>query len=192
MLELKDGRPADCDGRLEKEIRTYDFLDEPWAIEITNETRKIKCISCGKETELRKWVRTSKIAEERIYREDDLIGERETENYSASVECPECKREQWIKSEDELKLYDLEERIKEENNYRSIFEDLDKTDMFEVPENFTIDSIENPFKNPFETPQCPECGENFCVCKLRCKKCGQVFCTCNKPKFGIFREKERV
>lgn len=28
MLELKEGRPADCAGRLEKEIRTYDFLDE--------------------------------------------------------------------------------------------------------------------------------------------------------------------
>lgn len=27
MLELKNGRPADCTGRLEKEIRTYDFLD---------------------------------------------------------------------------------------------------------------------------------------------------------------------
>ena len=28
MLELKEGRPADCTGRLEKEIKTYDFLDE--------------------------------------------------------------------------------------------------------------------------------------------------------------------
>ncbi|MCM1092271.1 MAG: prolyl-tRNA synthetase associated domain-containing protein [Butyrivibrio sp.] len=28
MLELKIGRPADCGGRLEKEIRTYDFLDQ--------------------------------------------------------------------------------------------------------------------------------------------------------------------
>ena len=28
MLELQNGRPADCTGRLEKEIRTYDFLDE--------------------------------------------------------------------------------------------------------------------------------------------------------------------
>ena len=28
MLELKEGRPDDCTGRLEKEIRTYDFLDE--------------------------------------------------------------------------------------------------------------------------------------------------------------------
>lgn len=27
MLTLMDGRPADCTGRLEKEIRTYDFLD---------------------------------------------------------------------------------------------------------------------------------------------------------------------
>jgi len=27
MLELHDGRPADASGRLEKEIRTYDFLD---------------------------------------------------------------------------------------------------------------------------------------------------------------------
>lgn len=27
MLELTDGRPANCEGRLEKEIRTYDFLD---------------------------------------------------------------------------------------------------------------------------------------------------------------------
>lgn len=27
MLELKDGRPEDESGRLEKEIRTYDFLD---------------------------------------------------------------------------------------------------------------------------------------------------------------------
>lgn len=27
MLELRNGRPADCTGRLEKEIRTYDFLD---------------------------------------------------------------------------------------------------------------------------------------------------------------------
>lgn len=27
MLELMDGRPVDCQGRLEKEIRTYDFLD---------------------------------------------------------------------------------------------------------------------------------------------------------------------
>lgn len=27
MLELMDGRPKDCEGRLEKEIRTYDFLD---------------------------------------------------------------------------------------------------------------------------------------------------------------------
>jgi len=28
MLELKNGRPETCEGRLEKEIRTYDFLDE--------------------------------------------------------------------------------------------------------------------------------------------------------------------
>lgn len=27
MLELMTGRPADCEGRLDKEIRTYDFLD---------------------------------------------------------------------------------------------------------------------------------------------------------------------
>lgn len=27
MLELMEGRPEDCAGRLEKEIRTYDFLD---------------------------------------------------------------------------------------------------------------------------------------------------------------------
>ena len=27
QLQLYDGRPADCTGRLEKEIRTYDFLD---------------------------------------------------------------------------------------------------------------------------------------------------------------------
>ena len=27
MLTLMDGRPADCTGRLKKEIRTYDFLD---------------------------------------------------------------------------------------------------------------------------------------------------------------------
>ena len=27
MLTLHDGRPASCDGRLEKEIRCYDFLD---------------------------------------------------------------------------------------------------------------------------------------------------------------------
>ena len=27
MLELMNGRPLDCTGRLEKEIRTYDFLD---------------------------------------------------------------------------------------------------------------------------------------------------------------------
>lgn len=27
MLELMNGRPASCEGRLEKEIRTYDFLD---------------------------------------------------------------------------------------------------------------------------------------------------------------------
>lgn len=27
MLELKNGRPEDCSGRLEKEIRAYDFLD---------------------------------------------------------------------------------------------------------------------------------------------------------------------
>lgn len=28
MLELMSGRPADCTGRLKKEIRTYDLLDE--------------------------------------------------------------------------------------------------------------------------------------------------------------------
>ena len=28
MLVLEKGRPADCTGRLEKEIRTYDFLDK--------------------------------------------------------------------------------------------------------------------------------------------------------------------
>lgn len=28
MLELNTGRPFDCTGRLEKEIRTYDFLDK--------------------------------------------------------------------------------------------------------------------------------------------------------------------
>lgn len=28
MLKLEKGRPADCTGRLEKEIRTYDFLDK--------------------------------------------------------------------------------------------------------------------------------------------------------------------
>ena len=28
MLELMNGRPLNCGGRLEKEIRTYDFLDE--------------------------------------------------------------------------------------------------------------------------------------------------------------------
>lgn len=28
MLELKNGRPLDCENRLEKEIRTYDFLDK--------------------------------------------------------------------------------------------------------------------------------------------------------------------
>lgn len=28
MLKLMDGRPEDCAGRLEKEIRAYDFLDE--------------------------------------------------------------------------------------------------------------------------------------------------------------------
>ena len=27
-MELQNGRPADAAGRLEKEIRTYDFLDE--------------------------------------------------------------------------------------------------------------------------------------------------------------------
>ena len=27
MLQLMEGRPADCDGRLEKEIRSYDLLD---------------------------------------------------------------------------------------------------------------------------------------------------------------------
>lgn len=27
MLELQNGRPENCDGRLEKEIRVYDFLD---------------------------------------------------------------------------------------------------------------------------------------------------------------------
>ena len=26
-LKLYEGRPADCSGRLEKEIRTYDFLE---------------------------------------------------------------------------------------------------------------------------------------------------------------------
>ena len=28
MLKLEKGRPADCAGRLEKEVRTYDFLDK--------------------------------------------------------------------------------------------------------------------------------------------------------------------
>lgn len=28
MLKLEKGRPVDCTGRLEKEIRTYDFLDK--------------------------------------------------------------------------------------------------------------------------------------------------------------------
>ena len=28
QLTLYEGRPADCTGRLEKEIRTYDFLDK--------------------------------------------------------------------------------------------------------------------------------------------------------------------
>lgn len=28
MLEIMNGRPADCTGRMEKEIRTYDFLDK--------------------------------------------------------------------------------------------------------------------------------------------------------------------
>ena len=28
MLKLEKGRPADCAGRLEKEIQTYDFLDK--------------------------------------------------------------------------------------------------------------------------------------------------------------------
>lgn len=28
MLELMSGRPADCEGRMEREIRTYDLLDE--------------------------------------------------------------------------------------------------------------------------------------------------------------------
>lgn len=28
MLKLEKGRPADCTGRLEKEVRTYDFLDK--------------------------------------------------------------------------------------------------------------------------------------------------------------------
>lgn len=36
-MELLKGRPADCEGRLEKEIRTYDFLDslgvEYWRID---------------------------------------------------------------------------------------------------------------------------------------------------------------
>ncbi|MCM1500621.1 MAG: prolyl-tRNA synthetase associated domain-containing protein [Clostridium sp.] len=27
-MELKNGRPVDCNGRLEKEVRTYDFLDK--------------------------------------------------------------------------------------------------------------------------------------------------------------------
>lgn len=27
-LKLYEGRPADCTGRLEKEIRTYDLLDK--------------------------------------------------------------------------------------------------------------------------------------------------------------------
>ena len=27
-LQLYEGRPADCTGRLEKEIRTYDLLDK--------------------------------------------------------------------------------------------------------------------------------------------------------------------
>lgn len=27
-LKLYEGRPEDCTGRLEKEIRTYDFLDK--------------------------------------------------------------------------------------------------------------------------------------------------------------------
>ena len=28
QLVLYEGRPADCTGRLEKEVRTYDFLDK--------------------------------------------------------------------------------------------------------------------------------------------------------------------
>ena len=28
MLKLEKGRPADCAGRLGKEVRTYDFLDK--------------------------------------------------------------------------------------------------------------------------------------------------------------------
>lgn len=27
-LQLYEGRPADCTGRLEKEVRTYDLLDK--------------------------------------------------------------------------------------------------------------------------------------------------------------------
>lgn len=41
MLKLEQGRPADTSGRLEKEIRVYDFLDKLGVIYMTGWIMKL-------------------------------------------------------------------------------------------------------------------------------------------------------